>query len=69
VIFLASDTYAVSLTSAASETSMALTTLKTLSHQRKLPDLDDFIPPGTKMTNSGPFLLIGSLKIKIFIDT
>ena len=68
VIFLASDTYAASLTSAASETSMASTTLKILFHQKKLPDLDDFIPPGTKMTNSGPFLWIGSLKIQIFTD-
>ena len=44
-IFLASDTYAPSLTLAASETSMASTTLKIIFHQKKLPDLDDFIPP------------------------
>jgi hypothetical protein len=45
-IFLVSDTYAASLTLAASETLMALTTLKIIFHQKKLPDLDDFLPPG-----------------------
>ena len=35
---------------------------------KKIPDLDDFISRGTKMTNTGPFLWIGSLKIQIFTD-
>jgi hypothetical protein len=35
-----SDSYAASLTSAASETSIASTTLKILFHQKKLADLD-----------------------------
>jgi hypothetical protein len=68
VIFLASDTYAASLTSAASETSMASMTSKAPFPQ-KLPDFDDFIPTGTKMTNTGPFLRIGSSKIQIFTGT
>ena len=34
----------------------------------KIPDLDDFIPRGTKMTNTGLFLWIGSLKIQNFTD-
>jgi hypothetical protein len=33
---------------------------------KKIPDLDDFISRGTKMTNTGPFLWIGSLKIQNF---
>ena len=36
---------------------MASTTLKIIFHQKKLPDLDDFIPPGTRMTNSDPFFV------------
>ena len=67
MIFLASETYAASLTSAASETSMASSTLKKKFHQKKLTDLDDFTPPGTKMTNSGSFLWMGSLKSKFLL--
>ena len=33
-----------------------------------LPDLDCWIIPGTKMTNTGPFLWNGSSKIQIFTD-
>jgi hypothetical protein len=68
VIFLASDKYAASLTLAALETSMASMTSKAPFPQ-KLPDFDDFIPTGTKMTNTGPFLRIGSSKIQIFTGT
>jgi hypothetical protein len=68
VIFLASDTYAASLTSAASEISMASMTFKTLFSLKKNPVLYDFIPPATKMTNTGPFLWIGSLKSRNFPD-
>ena len=35
---------------------------------QKIPDLDNFITHGTKMTNTGPFLWIGSLKIQNFTD-
>ena len=35
---------------------------------KKLPDLDDWIVPGTKMTNAGPFLWNGSSKIQFFTD-
>ena len=35
---------------------------------KQLPDLDEFIPRGTKITNNGPFLWIGSSKIQIFTD-
>ena len=35
---------------------------------KKLPDLDDWIVPGTKMTNAGPFLLNESSKIQFFTD-
>ena len=45
-----------------------LNDLKNPFSSKKLHDLHDLIPPGTKMTNSGPFLWIGSLKIQIFTD-
>ena len=61
---MALETFTASLTLAASATSMASATSKALFPQ-KIPDLDDFILPGTKMTNTGPFLWIGSLKIQI----
>ena len=32
----------------------------------KNPDLDDFITRSTKLTNTGPFLWIGSIKIPNF---
>ena len=35
---------------------------------KELPDLDDWIVPGTKMTNAGPFLWNGSSKIQFFTD-
>ena len=35
---------------------------------KKHPDLDGWIIPGTKMTNTGPFVKNGSSKIKFFID-
>ena len=35
---------------------------------KKLPDLDDWIVPGAKMTNAGPFLWSGSSKIQFFTD-
>ena len=53
-----SDTYAASWTSAASETSMALMTLKAVFSSKN----NDFIPTGTKITNTGPFLGIGPSK-------
>ena len=36
---------------------------------KKLSDFDDFIPIGTKVTNTGPFGGIESSKIQIFTDT
>ena len=35
---------------------------------KRLPDLDDWIVPGAKMTNAGPFLWSGSSKIQFFTD-
>ena len=35
---------------------------------KELPDLDDWIVPGTKMTNAGPFLWNGSSKIQFCTD-
>ena len=35
---------------------------------KELPDIDDWIIPGTKMTNAGPFLLNGSSKIQFLTD-
>ena len=35
---------------------------------KELPDLDDWIVPGTKMTNADPFLLNGSSKIQFCTD-
>jgi hypothetical protein len=35
------------MASAASETSMASTTLKIIFHQKKIPDLNDYIPDST----------------------
>ena len=35
---------------------------------KRLPDLDDWIVPGAKMTNVGPFLWSGSSKIQFFTD-
>ena len=35
---------------------------------KKLPDPNDWIIPGTKMTNTGPFLWNGSSKTKLFTD-
>ena len=35
---------------------------------KELPDLDDWIVPGTKMTNAGPFLWNRSSKIQFFTD-
>ena len=49
-------TSAASLTSSASAISLASTASKALFHQKKLPDPDGWIIPGTKMTNTGPFL-------------
>ena len=34
---------------------------------KELPDLDDWIVPGTKMTNGGPFLWNGSSKIQFLL--
>ena len=39
----------------------SLNDLKSLFFSKKLPDLDDFIPPGTKMIKNGAFLWILSL--------
>ena len=55
-------TSAALMTSSASAASMASTTSEAL-FIKELPDLDDWIVPGTKMTNVGPFLLNGSSKI------
>ena len=35
---------------------------------KELPDLDDLIVPGTKMTYAGPFLWNGSSKLQFFTD-
>ena len=35
---------------------------------KELPDLDDWIVLGTKMTNAGPFLWNESSKIQLFTD-
>ena len=35
---------------------------------KELPDPNGWIIPGTKMTNTGPFLWIGSSKIQFFTD-
>ena len=35
---------------------------------KEIPDIDDWIIPGTKMTNAGPFLWDGSSKIQFFTD-
>ena len=35
---------------------------------KELPYLDDWIVPGTKMTNAGPFLWNGSSKIHFFTE-
>jgi len=57
-MFLASDTYEASLTLAASETVLyGLNNPKKIIFQL-LPDLDDAILSGTRMTKSGPFLWI-----------
>ena len=34
---------------------------------KELPDLDDWIVPGTKMTNTGPFLWNRESKIQFFL--
>jgi hypothetical protein len=34
---------------------------------KTLPDLEDWIVPGTKMTNAGPFLRNGSSKIQFLL--
>ena len=34
---------------------------------KKVPDLDNWIVPGTKMTNTGPFLWNGSSKIQFLL--
>ena len=58
VIFKALDTFTASMTAAASATSMTSMTL-TASFYQKNTDPDDWIIPGTKMTNNGPFLWNG----------
>ena len=65
VIFTALDTFTASLTSAASATSMTQQPPKPFFPQ-KTACLDDWILPGTKMTNTDHFLWIGSSKIQIF---
>jgi hypothetical protein len=55
-----------SMTSLASATSMASTAIEALFYQKNLPDPDDWIIPGTKMTKGGPFLWNGSSKIQFF---
>ena len=52
--FLGPRTSAASLTSSASAASLASTASKALFHQKN-PDPYDWIIPGTKMTNNGPF--------------
>ena len=60
-------TSAVSMTSTASTASTASMT-STASFHQKNADPDDWIIPGSKMTNNGPFLLNGSLKIQFFTN-
>ena len=67
MIFLALDTSAASMTSAASKTSTASMTSKAF-FLKKLPDLDDFIPPWHQNEKNNAFLWMGSLKIYIFTD-
>ena len=64
VIFLASDTYAASLTSAVSETSMALQVLFPVKNFLIL-----MITSTLALSNTGSSLWIGSLKNQIFTDT
>ena len=58
---------AASLTSSVSATSLASTASKALVY-KKLSDPDVWIIHGTKMTNAGPFLWNGLLKIQFFTD-
>ena len=60
-ISVASVTSTVSTTSVASMTSIA-------SFHQKKSDPDGSMIPGTKMTNSGPFLWNGSSKTQFFTD-
>ena len=56
VIYQALETYAASLTSVSSAASL----VSTAFFLKKLPDPDCLIILATKMTNTGPLLLIGS---------
>jgi hypothetical protein len=55
------------VTSTASTTSVASMTSIASFHQKK-SDPDGLMIPGTKMTNSGPFLWNGSSKTHFFTD-
>ena len=67
VIFEPLETSAASLTSADSATSLA-STASTALYPQFFPHPDDWIIPGTKMTNTGPFLWKGSSKFQFFTD-
>ena len=58
---------AASMASTASTTSMASIAFTASFHQN-IADHDSCIMPGTKMTNTGPFLWNGSSKIQFFTD-
>ena len=45
-----------------------LNDLDSLISSKKITDPDGWIIPGTKMTNNGPFLWIGSSKIHCFTN-
>ncbi len=69
--FLGLETSAASLTSSASTTSLASTTSIAQFYQKNLLVLmhhDGWVIPGTKNTNTGPFLWNGSSKIQFFTD-
>ena len=63
VIHQALETYAASLTSVSSATSLASTVSKAQFLQKKLPDPNSQVITGTKITNTVNFLRNGSLKI------
>jgi hypothetical protein len=55
------------MTSVTSTASMASMTSRASFYQKNT-HFDGLIIPGTKMTNTGPFLWIGSSKIILFTD-
>ena len=67
VFFSGLKTSAASMTSAALTASMASMT-STASFYQKITHPDGLIIPGTKMTNTSPFLWNGSSKLQFFTN-